>query len=272
MTERRVSGSDDFDVVSELMQGMSAWRTNDGKCTAAQRAFSMLLCARVFVLKQFMRYIPKDTDPAVARRRWVFAQVMPPRLPSGDMFVNVLQSVRAGRKDIMLSIVHATLNAIIIERGDLFPVRTARPLFVVIDEAQVAADHLKDVPSATGTDLRPVLRELYSFCLKSHLFTGIILAGTGLLMNMVKKAVGSVSAKKTGKRQPLLFTNVGRFRTDNSSQVDYICRYLTLSENDESDRRLLERMVYWFSGRYVCRVMLQDVLIFRLIFNIVATA
>jgi hypothetical protein len=136
--------------------------------------------------------------------------------------------------------------------------KTARPLFVVIDEVQVAADQARDFPSTTGTDLRPVLRELYNFCLKSKLFSGIILPGTGLSTTMVKKAVGSLSAKKAGKRQPLVFTYTGRFWPNNSFQVDYIRRYLTLSDNNPSDWRLLERMVYWFSGRYVCRLMLQD--------------
>jgi hypothetical protein len=184
------------------------------------------------------------------------------------MFVNVLQSVRAGQTEIMRSFIGSTLNALTTARQDLFPMNTARPLFVVIDEAQVAADRLKDFPSTTGTDLRPILREMYSFCLKSKLFNGIILAGTGLSMNMVKDAVGSVSAKRAGKRQPLVFTNIGRFREDNSSQEDYIRRYLTLSDNDPSDQRLLERMVYWFSGRYVCRL---NVIRFLLI-SIVVTA
>jgi hypothetical protein len=121
----------------------------------------------------------------------------------------------------------------------------------VIDEAQVAADHLKFSPSTTGTDLRPVLREMYSFFVTTQLFAGIILAGTGLSMGMVRTAVGSLSAKEGGRRQPLVFSNIGLFGPHDPSQVNYISRYLTLSDNDISDRRLLERMGYWFSGRYM---------------------
>ena len=89
------------------MQNMSAWRTrgtNPENATAASnRAFSMLLFARIFVLKQFVQYLPVGTEPMVARWRWVLAQVLPPRLGEiePDLFVHLLQSVRAGRTDIM---------------------------------------------------------------------------------------------------------------------------------------------------------------------------
>ena len=42
-----------------------------------------------------MRYLPDNTDPTVARRRWVLAQVLPPRLGASDwdLSVRVLQSL-----------------------------------------------------------------------------------------------------------------------------------------------------------------------------------
>lgn len=239
------------------MQNMSSWRTreanSDKSAAAANRAFAMLLCARIFVLKQFVRYLPDNTDPTVARRRWVLAQVLPPRLGASewDLFVRVLQSVRAGRTEIMRLFYVDTVTALTTTRPDLFPLGRATPMFVVIDEAQVAANHLKFFPSTTGDELRPALREMYSFFVTTQLFTGIILAGTGLSMDVVKDAVGSVSAKEVGRRQPLVFTNIGWFGTHVPSQVEYIRRYLTLSESNVSDRRLLERILYWFSGRYV---------------------
>jgi len=240
-----------------MMQNMSAWRTREANsgnaAAAANRAFAMLLCARIFVLKQFVRYLPDNTDPMVARRRWVLLQVLPPSLgPSEwDLFGRVLQSVRAGRTEIMRLFYADTVTTLTTTRPDLFPLGRATPIFVVIDEAQVAADHLKFFPSNTGNALRPVLREMYSFFVMTQLFAGIILAGTGLSMDMVKDAVGSVSAKEVGRRQPLVFTNIGRFGTHFSPQTKYIRRYLTLSDNNVSDQRLLERILYWFSGRYV---------------------
>ena len=145
------------------------------------------------------------------------------------------------------------LQFVTTERQDLFPEGLETKFFVVVDEAQVAADHLKEYfCSTTGTDMRPILHEMYRFFLQySSVVSGIILSGTGLSIQMVEEAVGSVSAKKLDiERREMVFTNVGRF--DNSSQEAYIRRYLTLSDND-SDRRLLERMIYWCSGRYVYR-------------------
>jgi hypothetical protein len=240
-----------------MMQNMSAWRTREtnpeNATAAANRAFAMLLFARIFVMKQFVQCLPVDTEPMVARRRWVLAQVLPPRLGDiePDLFVHLVQSVRAGRTEIMRSFYTSTITALTTTRPDLFPLRHATPIFVVIDEAQVAADDMKFFPSTAGNNLRPILREMYSFFVTAQLFSGIILAGTGLSMSMVKDALGSVSAKQVGRRQPLVFTDTGRFRPHDPSQEAYIRQYLTLSDNVISDRRLLERMSYWFSGRYV---------------------
>jgi hypothetical protein len=221
----------------------------------------MLLCARVLVFKQLVRHLPVDTDATVARRRWILAQVLPPRLAfeDDDIFVKVLRDLRRADTKIMLRIIRSTLRALTTERKDLFPVGSATPPFVVIDEAQVAADHLKKLFRSTmGTDLRPILREMYRFFQASGIFAGIILSGTGLSMKTVKDAVGSFSAKQVDKRgQPRVFTDIGRFTRDNSSQVVYIRWYLTLSDDDISDQRLLECVVYWFSCRYVYRLTLQ---------------
>ena len=67
-------------------------------------------------------------------------------------------------------------------------------------------------------------------------------------MQMVEEEVGTSSAKKVDFRYSKVVTDVGRF--DGSSHEAYIRRYLSLSDNI-SDRRLLERIRYWFSGRYV---------------------
>ena len=70
---------------------------------------------------------------------------------------------------------------------------------------------------------------MYNFFQTSMIFAGIILSGTGLSMKMVKDAVGYLSVKRVDtKMQPRVFTDIGRFTRDNSSQVDYIRRYLTL--------------------------------------------
>jgi hypothetical protein len=235
-------GSDDFTVATEILTSMS---TTDIS-TNADRVFAMLLCARIFIFRRFMQQIPSSAGVTTARRRWVLAQVLPPRLnhEDDDLFVKVLRSLRHADTEIMLKMARGTLREITAKRRDFFPAGATETLrlFVVIDEAQVAADHLSAYfRPTTGTDLRPVLREMYRLFQVSGIFVGIILAGTGLSMK-----IASLSEKRV---EPRVFTDFGYFTKDKPSQIAYIRRYLTLSDNNISDQRLLERMTYWFSGR-----------------------
>ena len=95
----------------------------------------------------------------------------------------------------MCSFYRSTITALTTTRPDLFPLQHATPIFVVIDEAQVAADDMKFFPSIAGNNFRPILCEMYSFFVMDRLFSGIILAGTGLSMSMVKNAWSSNSTK-----------------------------------------------------------------------------
>ena len=91
---------------------MSTW--NRGKdpnsiqenVKAADHAFAMLLCRRVFVLGQFVQCLPPGIDLVMARKRWVLLQAMPSCLwlyPC-DIFVQVLQNIRAAETQDMLDI------------------------------------------------------------------------------------------------------------------------------------------------------------------------
>ena len=242
---------------------MSSWRTGSSEdlsenSSAAQRTFAMLLCARFFILEQLVQRFPANTNVMDARRRWVLAQVLPPWRNTEDLFVIVLRGLRRAEAETMLDITRESLRRIKAKRTDVFPEEAMTPFIVVIDEAQVAADCPKFFRSASG-ERRPILREMVGLFQSSRFFTKIILSGTGLSMGMVKKAVGSLSAKRVLGETQEVFTNVGRFSGEDSSQQEaYIRRYLTLSSNDISDKRLLERMKYWFSGRYVYYLALQD--------------
>jgi hypothetical protein len=82
---------------------------------------------------------------------------------------------------------------------------------------------------------------------EANVFTGILIVGTGLPLKIVTIA-GSSSAKPILRGpMPIVFTDIGQ--SMNLSREAYIRRYLTLSENDASDQHLLERTLYWFSGR-----------------------
>ncbi|KAF8338350.1 hypothetical protein F5887DRAFT_1137571 [Amanita rubescens] len=247
------SGSNDFTEATEILQSMSTLSTKSPDLASngpvARRAFEMLLCARIFILKQLVQRLPVNTDVTVARRRWVFAQVLPPHLEHDDkdLFVKVLRSIRHATTDIMRDITRSSMRNI---EKYLFSMESDTRLFVVIDEAQVAAEYLNFFRSASGTERRPILREMVSFFQSSQIFKRIILSGTGLSMEMVKYAVGSRAAKEVTNEGQGVFTDVGRFTSEDSSQEVYISRYLNLSKDNVSDRRLLERMKYWFSGRY----------------------
>ena len=253
-TERgTASGSNDFTVATQMLRSMSSWREDppdlpNNSTTAARRAFAMLLCARVFILNKLVQHFPAETNITDARRRWVLAQVLPPRLEhSEDLFVTVLQALRNADTDVMNRITLDLMGDIMTKRTNLFPKGRRTPLFVVIDEAQVAAEYLKFFPSTSGKEWRLILREVVSFFHSCRLwFNKIILSGTGLSMGMVEDATGSFSAKAAPTRVQGVFSNIGCFTREDPSQEAYIRRYLTLSDNDISDKRLLERMKFWF--------------------------
>jgi len=239
------------------LQNISTWnQAPNANCiklnaAAADRVFAMLLCARFIVLKQFLDQIPSETHPATARRRWVLVQALPPIHTYGgyDIFVEILRSLRYADTEVMRTIARATFRDIGEKHSRLLP---DKHLFAVIDEAQEAANILKDCfPSTTNPlVLHSVLHELYRFLHDSNFFAGIVVSGTGLSSEIVKRSLGSTAAKAMKSRaQAVVFTGTGVF--EELEQAAYIRRHLTLSEEVFSDRRLLERIQRWFIGRCV---------------------
>jgi hypothetical protein len=256
-SEDLAAGSYDFQKATKMMEQMSQWDDSIGTDKAdntknvkvAYRAFAMLICARVFVLRQFMNKLPNGTDLMAARRRWVLVQAMPPFFVyPNDIFTVVLGSLRSANTEVMLSLADSMLSEMR-QKGNLPDDR----LFVVVDEAQVAAVHLKESfrSVTTGIDERPVLHAFHRFLWDTNLFQGVILAGTGLSMKMVKTSVSSQSAQRLKKRlDPIVFVEVGRFMKGGTDHESYIRKYLSLSPSSASDRRLIERILYWFTGRW----------------------
>lgn len=118
--------------------------------------------------------MPCDTTAAVARQRWVLAQISPPLDRAGsDIFVEVLRAIRGGGEtNILEEIVSNT-------PGELdFP--HSMRLFAVIDEAQVAAqgekgleDHFRSEREANSP---PILREIIRYFDGPAMFSGVIIA------------------------------------------------------------------------------------------------
>ena len=87
---------------------------------------------------------------------------------------------------------------------------------------------------------------------RMKIVTGIIVSGTGLSMDIIKVSLGSFSAKPTEALYvSKVFSDTGGF-FDSECQKNYVQRYLKLSDTS-SDKRLLERILHWLPGRYVCR-------------------
>jgi hypothetical protein len=109
----------------------------------------------------------------------------------------------------------------------------------VVDEAQVAAEYLNGffVPLPQRPRMRPVLHPFFSFLWNSELFEGVILAGTGLSMKMVRTAVASHGGAFLGYRKnPFVFVEVGRFPKNGKEHEDYINQFLPLpKESPPSD-------------------------------------
>jgi hypothetical protein len=119
------SGSKDFEEATAMLQSLSTWSLEgqdlSNNAFTARRTFAtMLLCARFFILKQLVQRIPVNTDVTDARRRWVLAQVLPPRLRyhGDDLFVRVLRGLQGAETEIMLDVIRSLLDSVMGERRD----------------------------------------------------------------------------------------------------------------------------------------------------------
>ena len=205
------------------MKSMSYWhQSTDHNVDAAHRAFSMLICARIFVLKCLLESMPPGTSTETARRRWVLIQVMPPSHIK-DIFVAVLESLRAANKTDIMDFAKTMLMDTNTRLGQ--KILLAPELFAVVDEAQAAAEYLNGAFRSTTTvptEDRPILHPFFSFLWNSEIFSGVILAGTGLSMKMVRTAVASQGGARMEYRQdPFVFVEVGRFMKNGKEHEAY---------------------------------------------------
>ena len=208
----------------------------------ANSVFAMFLCARFFVLKHLLKKLPPDTDPMTARRRWVLFQVMPPYFGQKDIFNIIFGKLRQAESDVLIPLTKSILISLPKIAGNhIFPQDT--DFHIVIDEAQCGVEYLKQsFHSTTSSEMRPVLHPFYTFLWGFGYFRGVIIAGTGLSMKMVKEAVGSQSAKLI--ERPAVFVDVGRFKKGNGDHENYIRKYLP-----QLPQTVVDRVTHWFTGR-----------------------
>jgi hypothetical protein len=245
------SGSRDVELAIDMIPKMNTFGHNlEMNVLAADITFHTLLCARLLVFQKFMSYLPPATRPILARRRWVFLQLLPPIYGMHDIFVHIQRVLRHADPVDVKDIEQNMLTSITEQQPAMFPRKT--PLFVVIDEAQAAARCLRNQFPSTGNsdNTYPVLHELYRVLYGSEFFQGTVLSGTGLSLHLVLSLLGSFGAKRLSKPHPVkVFSGSAVF--SHSAQVDYAKVNLALSEVHPSDRRLLQRMERWLLGRCV---------------------
>ena len=113
----------------------------------------------------------------------------------GDIFSIVLESLRCADSRDMSDLIISMLA----DMQSIFSLN--EQFFAVIDEAQVASEYMNEsFRSLTiGIDARAVLDPFYRFLQGADFIKGTVLAGTSLLMKMVKKAVSSQSAQRKPK-------------------------------------------------------------------------
>jgi hypothetical protein len=158
--DRPASGSGDFAAAAKMLATMGSWNQKDlnaadtfaRNADAAERVFAMLLCARIFILHQFLQEVPGGTTLLDARRRWVLAQALPATYQGDDVFVRVITALRNGDTSVMRRITWKTRTAFSTTYPVLFT--TKERLFVVID----------------GSGNRPILREMYKFFNSMQMF------------------------------------------------------------------------------------------------------
>jgi hypothetical protein len=102
----------------------------------------MLLSAHIFIFKQFLDQIPLQTDVKTAQRRWLLLQALPGCRIGQDIFSSIFSALCCADVTIMENLTFGMLQTAVDARGELFPVKHL-PLFIILDEAQVAANTFK---------------------------------------------------------------------------------------------------------------------------------
>jgi len=130
-------------------------------------------------------------------------------------------------------------------------------LYCAVDEAQEGLKFHEDMfRSTSGAHRRPALYALYKFYNQIRFFDGYIFAGTGLSMSKLELDTSSIIAKHVEGLLPVVFTDTVHFTTEMSAAAhqNYISRYLKVISGDQISSWLMERILYWFHGRYMSTV------------------
>ncbi|EEB90496.1 hypothetical protein MPER_11290 [Moniliophthora perniciosa FA553] len=229
--------------------------------------FAQVLLARLVIFEQFLDSMKLDMensencdrDVSAYRERWLQMQTRPGLLNGhSDIFASLVEAISADNHslDILASEVSRVRDSVLKK----LPVDDTSRLFLVIDEAQVAANTFPRAFKSSGQHLkggvsrkdRPVLRQIvygWSELLKvseTRMCASYVITGTGVSLLDITEAVASSTGKNSGFGTAYL---TGAFDSAETQRV-YIAKYVPeVILNSEIGKILVERMWFWLRGR-----------------------
>ncbi|THU76564.1 hypothetical protein K435DRAFT_153141 [Dendrothele bispora CBS 962.96] len=233
-----------------------------------ERWFKCLLLARFILLEEFLN-VAKSLNlvsGTILRRQWLLLQTQSYTILQDDIFHSLTQKL--GHSTFGITTIDDALGQCWAEVSrqlkELEPDSSEGHLFIVIDEAQDAAEHLRGAFKSGIDSLaspyedrqdRPVLRQLVHVL--SHTLADqedrdstcsgtFIVTGTGISTELLREATSSITYK------PITFAEI--FRTGGfdrpEGQTEYVSKYLGDFVTTEPGIRLLHRLWKWLQGRY----------------------
>jgi hypothetical protein len=207
-----------------------------------QRHLVRVFAAQMIIMKEYLEH-HRDIDISILRRRWLLFQA----LPLFDRFQQLARELWSFTDKFTYSLLRESAEAVrkMIGEGCNF--------FIVIDEAQAAADVFPRAFRGQTREERPALSKILITAQETQEFlssrsTTIILSGTGIHYDTIKPILESNVAKDAGLD---MVTCTGSFSKE--AQESYIRKYLFLNVSDlsTSDRNFLKRAWRWLRGRFV---------------------
>ncbi|KAF7299405.1 hypothetical protein MIND_00890300 [Mycena indigotica] len=243
-------------------------------------SFYHVILARFLIFKLFLTAIVATGRPITRadKKRWTLLQAHPDFLEGTlDIFrslASILDSptldetVRKQRSAMTGADCNVIYNRLSIETREFISKHYERDaseakinpkpdrFYFVVDEAQLAARILDRAfasarPNPQGNfDLRPLLRELIAILrnlsLDEH---GAVITGTGLDIELIQDALGSILLKADVEGD--LRSDTGGFYEDKAMHKAYITRFMPPDLMRTRDgEHFVQRMTKWLAGRY----------------------
>ncbi|KAJ7493345.1 hypothetical protein B0H11DRAFT_958677 [Mycena galericulata] len=215
----------------------------------AGRRLGEVLLARLCILEFFCEVAREVSNGNLTdehRKRWVFLQIRPSCIGQAhvDIFNGLAEKIMGVDSRYRRTLIKNKVGKLAAMNID------NKPLFCVVDEAQVAATSLPRafMTSGPGVDRqRPILKEIAkAFALPQHSIA-LNLTGTAIDTSVMMEILASPIFKETGMTT---ITHFGAFNVP-TEQIAYVKEFLP-KELAESIpfRRLFKRVAYWLKGRY----------------------